>query len=446
MRCNGRSSAVAAHAPSSSAAQSCSNAPKGTTIGPPSASQGHSTTAATSQVASANTPANVPLRGSPALETNSKSASWSVVSRTTSSAGEDDENAADADGDAASAEIVARLLERPGRSGDLRGLHDLREYELPRRRTTGERLCEGKEEREPARSLRDRDDRARRLGRRRHRKCGVLAKDRALELTQLLSELEPQLFVEHTPAFAEDGESVGLPSGSVQGEHELCAWALVQRPLGDERLELGDELRSPPEREVGLDPLLQRQAAQLLEAGRLRLHELLVREVSQRLSSPERQSRAKCRRALRGLLSRGSFQEPLELVEVELARPHAQEVPGAVCLQRVSRCSECLAKVGDVDLDRLCGGPGNTARPQVVREPIRRDDLVRVEEQDREHGALARCAQVETAITVESLEWAKDPELHGATVLRFAEASLPRVRSLPAARSDPLREDRRGRS
>jgi hypothetical protein len=43
-----------------------------------------------------------------------------------------------------------------------------------------------------------------------------------------------------------------------------------------------------------------------------------------------------------------------------------------------------------------------------------------VEEQDREHGALARCAQVETAITVESLEWAKDPKLHVATVLRFA--------------------------
>ena len=115
----------------------------------------------------------------------------------------------------------------------------------------------------------------------------------------------------------------------------------------------------------------------------------------------------------------GAFQEPLELVEVELARPHAQEVPGAVCLQRVSGCSECLAKVGDVYLDRLRGGPRNAARPKVVREPIRRDDLVRVEEQDREQGALPRCAQIETAITVESLEWAKDPELHGATVLRF---------------------------
>jgi hypothetical protein len=43
-----------------------------------------------------------------------------------------------------------------------------------------------------------------------------------------------------------------------------------------------------------------------------------------------------------------------------------------------------------------------------------------VEEQHRERGALAWCAQVETAITVESLERAKDPKLHVATVLRSA--------------------------
>ena len=54
-----------------------------------------------------------------------------------------------------------------------------------------------------------------------------------------------------------DGERVSLAPGAVEREHELTAKALAQRLGADQGLELSDELRVAPEREVGLDPLLE---------------------------------------------------------------------------------------------------------------------------------------------------------------------------------------------
>ena len=59
--------------------------------------------------------------------------------------------------------------------------------------------------------------------------------------------------------------------------------------LGDERLQLADELGVPAELELGVDPLLDRGEAQLLEAGDLALGEGVVGEVGQRLAAPERE-------------------------------------------------------------------------------------------------------------------------------------------------------------
>ena len=58
---------------------------------------------------------------------------------------------------------------------------------------------------------------------------------------------------------------------------------------GDECLELGDELRVTSEREIRLDPLLERDGAQLLEPRDLGLGERLVEEVRERRPAPERE-------------------------------------------------------------------------------------------------------------------------------------------------------------
>ena len=57
--------------------------------------------------------------------------------------------------------------------------------------------------------------------------------------------------------------------------------------LGDEALELADEVGVASEREVGLDPFFERAQAQLLQACDLWLGERLVGELVQRRPSPQ---------------------------------------------------------------------------------------------------------------------------------------------------------------
>ena len=53
---------------------------------------------------------------------------------------------------------------------------------------------------------------------------------------------------------------------SDRAPHQQPVGPLAQRMLRDQRLELGDELGMPTAREIGLDPALEREEAQLLEA------------------------------------------------------------------------------------------------------------------------------------------------------------------------------------
>ncbi len=59
--------------------------------------------------------------------------------------------------------------------------------------------------------------------------------------------------------------------------------------LADERLKLGDDLALPTEREVGVDPLLDRRESQLLERGDLALRKRLLRELGESGTTPQGQ-------------------------------------------------------------------------------------------------------------------------------------------------------------
>ena len=147
-----------------------------------------------------------------------------------------------------------------------------------------------------------------------------MREDRLLELLLLLARLQPELFVEQPPKRLEALERVGLPPRPVQGEHQLAVQPLAVRVLGDERLELGDELIVPAEREVGLDALLERDEPQLLQARDLSGGEILVNEIGQRRPAPERQSLAELFGGDRRFGSAGVSDELLEAGEV-VTRP-----------------------------------------------------------------------------------------------------------------------------
>ena len=117
----------------------------------------------------------------------------------------------------------------------------------------------------------------------------VLAEDRGLELAELGARIDAELLDERLARGAVGGERVGLPSRAVEREHELRARALAQRLGSDERLELRDELGVAAERKIGLDPLLERDRAELLEPRDLGLGERLVEEVGERRAAPERE-------------------------------------------------------------------------------------------------------------------------------------------------------------
>ena len=73
-----------------------------------------------------------------------------------------------------------------------------------------------------------------------------------------------------------------------------AASALVERVLGDQRLELGDDAAAVAERELGLGAVGQRGQAQVVEPGGGG-GERLARRVGQRRAAPERERLAQRR-------------------------------------------------------------------------------------------------------------------------------------------------------
>ena len=96
--------------------------------------------------------------------------------------------------------------------------------------------------------------------------------------------------VDQRPAgVVERRERVRLAAGVVEREHQLRAEPLAQRMAGDLRLELADQLGAAAQREIGLDPVLERRQPLLLEPRDLRLRERLVGHVGQRRAAPDRE-------------------------------------------------------------------------------------------------------------------------------------------------------------
>ena len=96
----------------------------------------------------------------------------------------------------------------------------------------------------------------------------VVAQDAMLEVAELRSRFHPQLLDEQATRRGVDRERVGLPACPVQRHHELPAEALVERMVGDELLELGDQLGVAPESDVGCDAIGQDSRAQAIEPDR----------------------------------------------------------------------------------------------------------------------------------------------------------------------------------
>ena len=144
----------------------------------------------------------------------------------------------------------------------------------------------------------------------------------------------------------------------------------------------------PLERQVRLDPLLDDEQPEFLEARDLDLGERLVGEVGERRPAPEVERGAQQLGGPRLLtrLERHAtlVHDPREPVDVDAPRIQLARVARGTCGD--GRAPERLPQSRHVHLDRVRGGVGRVAGPEVVHEPIDRDDAPRLERQHGEEG------------------------------------------------------------
>ena len=94
----------------------------------------------------------------------------------------------------------------------------------------------------------------------------VLLKDRPLQLLERRARIDPELVDEGLARVLVGVQRLCLPAGPVQRRHQIPPEPLAERVLGDQCLELSDQLVVAPEREVGVDPELD--CASLISSSR----------------------------------------------------------------------------------------------------------------------------------------------------------------------------------
>ena len=118
-------------------------------------------------------------------------------------------------------------------------------------------------------------------------KPSILAQDRGLETLQRRRRLDPELVEQGTAAGAIGVERLALAARPVEGEHQLAPETLAVRVLRDQRANLRDQTVVTAQCELGVDPFLDREQTQLVEAENGGLRERLVGEVGQGRAPPE---------------------------------------------------------------------------------------------------------------------------------------------------------------
>ena len=192
-----------------------------------------------------------------------------------------------------------------------------------------------------------------------------------------------------------------------------------------------------PERQIGGGEGLDPVEVEIVQPPDLGLRELVVGEVGEGGSAPQVQSRSHHRGSLVRLagLDPASpvLDQPFEPAGVDGIGLDVELVSGRPCGDQATTGEglERLAELGDVDLDRMQGRPRRAIAPEHVDQPIRRDDLAGMHQEDREDGPLLRRAQLGTRSVGACFEAPEDPELHrlprgSATVGRWWARHHPR--------------------
>jgi hypothetical protein len=105
----------------------------------------------------------------------------------------------------------------------------------------------------------------------------------------------------------------------------------------------------------------------------------------------------------------------VESLQITLALTHLQQVSGRA-RQQPFRCPVALQHLSqprNVRLNRVGGGRRRRVPPKPINQTITRDDLVVVEEEDRQGRPLFRAAERKHSLTLSDFKRTQNQELHG---------------------------------
>ncbi len=170
------------------------------------------------------------------------------------------------------------------------------------------------------------------------------------------------------------------------------------------------------ERQVGVDPVLERIQTRLVEARRLDLRERLVGELAERRAPPERerfvQQLGRAAVLVASERPPSLAGEPAEATRVEPIGIEREAIAAPAGLDHA--VAERLAEIRDVDLDRLRRGGRSALAPDRVDQAIGGDDLTALQRQHRENGARLRAPQIQRPAVFHGLERAEYSQLQAS--------------------------------
>ena len=173
--------------------------------------------------------------------------------------------------------------------------------------------------------------------------------------------------------------------------------------LADERLEVADHLRLAAELELRLEPVLPCGHARFFEPGGFGHHRVFELDVRQGRPAPEPERFSQARRPLLRRLAPGLSDDALEAVDIDRIPRNVEQVTRRASHEHLG--TEHLPEVRDEVLERADCRLRRFVAPELVDEPIRRNDLSRAQREEREQGTLLLAAHVEDATVDVDLEW-----------------------------------------
>ena len=182
--------------------------------------------------------------------------------------------------------------------------------------------------------------------------------------------------------------------------------------LGHQPLQLTHQPRLLADRKIGIDAILQRLEALLLQPRDRPLREAVIRELRQRRTAPQRQ---RCAQPLtRSARITGPQRaatlsdQRLKALDVDLAAIGRKRIPA--CARHHHTITQRLAQIRHVHLHGLGRGPARPLAPQRIDQAIGRDHLTAVQHQHRQQRPQLRPPNHQRPIAVDHLKRPKDPK------------------------------------